>query len=113
MTRSLLSLLAGGLACLAGALLSLTAIADHGVEVDARLPSGKIASANFQAGKKGQPAVLVLHGFLQTRAFPTVVSVVDAASTAGYTTCNCCIAKPILRCITPNVRDKTRLPFLG
>lgn len=82
MIRSLLSLLA----CLAGALFSLTAIAGHGEEVDARLPSGKIASANFQAGKKGQPAVLVLHGFLQTRAFPTVASVVDAASTAGYTT---------------------------
>lgn len=45
-----------------------------------------MASANYQAGNKGQPAVLVLHGFLQTRTFPTVASIVEAASTAGYTT---------------------------
>lgn len=82
MTRSRLSLLAS----LAGVLLCLTPIAGHGGVVDAKLPSGKMASANFQAGKKGQPAVLVLHGFLQTRAFPTVASIVEAASTAGYTT---------------------------
>lgn len=82
MIRSLLSLLA----CLAGVLLSLTPIASHGGEVDARLPSGKMASAHYQAGKKDQPAVLVLHGFLQTRFFPTVAGIVDAASTAGYAT---------------------------
>jgi len=82
MTRSLLS----PLAWLAGVLFSLAAVAGHAGVVDAQLPSGKMASANYQAGHKGQPAVLVLHGFLQTRAFPTVTSIVEAASTAGYTT---------------------------
>lgn len=82
MTRSLLSLLA----CLAGVLFSLAPIAGHAGVVDAQLPSGKMASASYQAGNKDQPAVLVLHGFLQTRAFPTVTSIVEAVSTAGYTT---------------------------
>jgi dienelactone hydrolase len=53
--------------------------------VEARLPSGKLAGADYHAGKSGQPAVLVLHGFLQTSAFPIVVSMTDALSTAGYT----------------------------
>lgn len=53
--------------------------------VEARLPSGKIASAEYRAGKPGKPAVLLLHGFLQTRSFPTVVSAADALFTAGHT----------------------------
>lgn len=53
--------------------------------VEARLPSGKVVSADHHAGKSGQPAVLVLHGFLQTSAFPIVVGMTDALSTAGYT----------------------------
>ena len=82
MIRNLLS----SLAILAGLLVAQPTFADQGKVVDAKLPSGKIASANFHVGRKGQPAVLVLHGFLQTRDFPTVSSVVEAASTAGYTT---------------------------
>lgn len=82
MTRSLLSLLAG----LAGVLLCLIPIVGHGGVVDAKLSSGKMASANFQAGNKGQPAVLILHGFLQTRDFPTVTSTAGALSVAGFTT---------------------------
>ena len=82
MNRKLLSLLT----LLGGLLLSLAPVVVHAVVVDAKLPSGKIGSANFNAGKKDQAAVLVLHGFLQTRTFPTVASIVDAVSTAGYTT---------------------------
>lgn len=82
MIRKLLS----SLAMLAGLLVSQPTFANHGDIVDAKLPSGKVASAHFHAGKKDQPALLVLHGFLQTRAFPTVTSVVEAASTAGYAT---------------------------
>ncbi len=73
------------LATLIGMLASVTVSANSSNIVDVQLPSGKVASAYFQAGKKDRPAVLVLHGFLQTRAFPTVVSVVEAVSTAGYT----------------------------
>lgn len=34
---------------------------------------------------EGLPAVLVLHGFLQTRTFPTIASTMGALSEAGYT----------------------------
>jgi pimeloyl-ACP methyl ester carboxylesterase len=66
-------------------LLSVPAWASHGSVIEAKLPSGKIASADFHVGKGGLPAVLILHGFLQTRAFPTVASTMEALSTAGYT----------------------------
>lgn len=74
------------LSTLAGLLFALPSLADHNKAVEARLPSGKIAHADFHKGKNGQAAVLVLHGFLQTRAFPVVSSLTEAASTAGYTT---------------------------
>jgi esterase/lipase len=74
------------LAFLACFCVSLPAFAEPGDEVEAKFPSGKIGSANYHAGKNGQPAVLILHGFLQTRAFPTVTSTTEALSTAGYTT---------------------------
>jgi pimeloyl-ACP methyl ester carboxylesterase len=74
------------LAVLVCLLVSLPSLAGQGRVVDAELPSGKIASAEFHAGEGGLPAVLVLHGFLQTRSFPTVTSITEALSTAGYTT---------------------------
>lgn len=81
MNRGLPPLLTA-LACLLLLVLSPTVMASV---VEASLPSGKLAGAHYHAGKSGQPAVLVLHGFLQTSAFPTVVSMTDALSTAGYT----------------------------
>jgi pimeloyl-ACP methyl ester carboxylesterase len=77
----ILTLLLAALACL----LSVPAWASHGSVIEAKLPSGKIASADFHVGKGGLPAVLILHGFLQTRVFPTVASTMEALSTAGYT----------------------------
>jgi dienelactone hydrolase len=74
------------LAALFGLLLSVPSLASQGTEVDASLPSGEIVSAAFQAGASDRPAVLVLHGFLQTSAFPTVNSITVALSAAGYTT---------------------------
>lgn len=76
------SVLLAALACL---LISLPSLAGHGSATEARLPSGKIVSADFHAGDRGKPAVLVLHGFLQTSAFPTIASMMDALATAGYT----------------------------
>jgi len=73
------------LAVLAFLLSSLPSFANQAGVVEAKLPSGKVASADFHAGKKGLPAVLVLHGFLQTRTFPTIASTMNALSTAGYT----------------------------
>jgi dienelactone hydrolase len=70
---------------LAGLLFCLPALGHNGKEVEAKLPSGKIASAHYHVGKLGPPAVLILHGFLQTRSFPTVASATDALATANYT----------------------------
>lgn len=66
-------------------MIAFTAQAGHGGVIEARLPSGKMATAEFHAGRRGQPAVLILHGFLQTHTFPTVDSTKDALSAAGYT----------------------------
>lgn len=77
-----LPVLLAALACL---LAPLPAFAGHGKAADARLPSGAVVSAKFHAGNRGRPAVLVLHGFLQTSDFPTIASMTDALATAGYT----------------------------
>jgi dienelactone hydrolase len=78
----ILALLLAALTCL---LISPPLFANHGTVVEARLPSGKSASADYHAGKKDRPAVLVLHGFLQTRAFPTIDSMMKTLAEAGYT----------------------------
>lgn len=70
------------LACL---LISLPSFAGQGSVTEARLPSGIIINADFFSGNSGKPAVLVLHGFLQTSAFPTIASMMEVLSTAGYT----------------------------
>ena len=89
------------LAALVGLLISLPSFASYDGVVEARLPSGKIVSADVHAGKIGLPAVLVLHGFLQTRAFPTVANTIEALSTAGYT-----VAAPTLS-LGISQRDKS------
>lgn len=54
--------------------------------IEHRLPSGLVASANFHVGKAQLPAVILMHGFLQTREFPTVNRLAESLNTAGYTT---------------------------
>lgn len=73
------------LAVLSWLLIALPSYANQDGVVEARLPSGKLVSAGFHAGQKGQPAVLLLHGFLQTRTFPTLSGTGEALSVAGYT----------------------------
>jgi pimeloyl-ACP methyl ester carboxylesterase len=53
--------------------------------VAARLPNGTAVSAEFRAGKTTRPAVLILHGFLQTRDYLTVSTLANSAADAGYT----------------------------
>lgn len=53
--------------------------------VESELPSGKIARAEYRMAKPGKPAVLLLHGFLQTRNFPTVASATESIFGAGHT----------------------------
>ena len=52
--------------------------------VEARLLSGVLVSADYHSGKATLPAVLLLHGFLQTRDFPTISRLAEGLSEAGY-----------------------------
>ncbi|HEY0663921.1 MAG TPA: alpha/beta hydrolase [Thiobacillaceae bacterium] len=61
------------------------------------------ASAEYLAGQPDKPAVLLLHGFLQTRAFPTVVTLARGLHDAGYS-----VLSPTLTLGIPNRR--TSLP---
>lgn len=52
--------------------------------IEVKLASGKIATAAFHEGRLSQPGVIILHGFLQTRDFPTVANLAQALASAGY-----------------------------
>lgn len=73
------------LAVVALLVLAAPATARLGGEVEAKLPSGMVVSASYHQGRKQLPAVLILHGFLQTRDFPTVATTMDALASGGYT----------------------------
>lgn len=49
------------------------------------LPEGPTARAEFRPGELERPAVLILHGFLQTHNFSTVRSLTDELAFRGYT----------------------------
>jgi pimeloyl-ACP methyl ester carboxylesterase len=49
------------------------------------LPSKLVAQGEFRPGDPAKPAVLLLHGFLQTQNFPTIHRLVEALSDEGYT----------------------------
>ncbi len=49
-----------------------------------QLPSGLIATAEYQVGDKNRPAVFILHGLLQTRNYITVRSLISATRDEGY-----------------------------
>lgn len=53
--------------------------------VEQKLPSNRVVLAGYRPGKPSLPAVLILHGFLQTGEFSTVTHMSDALSAAGYT----------------------------
>lgn len=63
-------------------LSSIPAVAET---VTLKLPSGINASANFHKGLTSLPAVLILHGFLQTSHSPPMSSLADNLSSRGYT----------------------------
>lgn len=53
--------------------------------IEAKLPTGIIATADFRAGQPSRPAILLLHGFLQTRHAPPVSSLANTLADQGYT----------------------------
>jgi len=70
--------------------------------VSATLPSGLGVSAGFQRGANSRHAVLVLHGFLTTRHFNTVKSLVAELADSGYT-----VLAPTLSLGVPTRRAST------
>lgn len=55
------------------------------VDVDLRLPPNLTVNADFRPGKIPSVAVILIHGFLQTRNYPTVTRLADGLADAGYT----------------------------
>lgn len=53
-------------------------------EITLQLDSGLKVLADFRPGEREKPAVLVLHGFLQTHHFSTVRLIVDELADSGY-----------------------------
>lgn len=63
----------------------LPAQADAGsARVELDTPGGAIAEADYWPGAADRPAVLIAHGFLQTREFPTVRRLAEALAGEGY-----------------------------
>jgi pimeloyl-ACP methyl ester carboxylesterase len=58
---------------------------------------GISANAEYLVGARDKPAVIVLHGFLQTREFPTVATLARGLQDAGYT-----VLSPTLSLGVPN-----------
>lgn len=56
----------------------------HAAIAQLEVRPGMSASADYLAGQRDKPAVLLLHGFLQTREFPTVAALARGLRDAGY-----------------------------
>lgn len=56
--------------------------------IETKLPSGITVSANYHKGKLSQPAVLLLHGFLQTHHSQPMSALASNLGSRGYTTLN-------------------------
>lgn len=55
-------------------------------EIEHKLPSGIIISAEYHSGDPAKPAVLLLHAYLQTRNFPLIYNLSNSLSGEGYST---------------------------
>ncbi|MDP2028093.1 MAG: alpha/beta fold hydrolase [Thiobacillus sp.] len=78
-------------------LISLFSTAAQAVVVDLEMRPGISASAEYLIGERSKPAVLLLHGFLQTREFRTVATLANSLRDAGYT-----VLAPTLSLNIPN-----------
>ncbi|WJW76627.1 alpha/beta hydrolase [Thiohalobacter sp. IOR34] len=69
---------------LSGCLALLLALNAGATPLLETLPNGLKVRADYQPGSAGRPAVLLLHGFLQTHEFPTVQRLSDSLQELGY-----------------------------
>ncbi|MES2369738.1 MAG: alpha/beta fold hydrolase [Pseudomonadota bacterium] len=65
--------------------MSVFPVAAHAAIVQQEMRPGIPANAEYLIGQRSKPAVLLLHGFLQTREFPTVATLARGLQDAGYT----------------------------
>lgn len=65
-------------------MLSAIPASAHAAIARLEMRPGIAASAEYLAGQRDKPAVLLLHGFLQTRTFPTVATLARGLHDAGY-----------------------------
>jgi pimeloyl-ACP methyl ester carboxylesterase len=54
-------------------------------EVEIKLPNGMVATADYQVGGANKPAIVLIHGYLQTRNFPLIYNLSNALKAEGYT----------------------------
>ena len=65
-------------------LLPLSGLADQPDLVREKMPNGRVALATWHPGHEDKPPILILHGFLQTREFPTVARLGESLAEEGY-----------------------------
>lgn len=65
--------------------LLLNSLPAHSEQVETKLQNGVIATANFHGGLSSMPAVIILHGFLQTYHSPPMSTLASNLSSRGYT----------------------------
>ncbi|AAZ96949.1 hypothetical protein Tbd_0996 [Thiobacillus denitrificans ATCC 25259] len=78
-------------------LLSAFVPAAQAAIVEQQMRPAITASAEYVVGERGKPAVLLLHGFLQTREFPTIATLGRGLQSAGFT-----VLAPTLSLDIPN-----------
>lgn len=78
-------------------LISFFPAAAHAEIVQLEMRPGISASAEYLAGERSKPAVLLLHGFLQTREFSTVATLARGLQEEGYS-----VLSPTLSLNIPN-----------
>src|SRR5512143_4272871 len=78
-------------------LISVFPVAANASIVQQEMRPGIPANAEYLIGERSKPAVLLLHGFLQTRAFPTVATLARGLQDAGYS-----VLSPTLSLGIPN-----------
>lgn len=60
-------------------------LTSHAEKVELLMPNKLVARAEFHQGAVDKPAVLLMHGFLQTFEFPTIFRLAETLHSAGYT----------------------------
>lgn len=58
-------------------------VSAHAASVELALPNKLVARAEYRKGDPDKPAVILLHGFLQTHEFPTIHRLVDGIAETG------------------------------